>query len=146
MIAGWHTGIVIDLTQRHGGRNPSVDASLAMIAAAAIMVMVGWAVEQFCRLPPDDPSAPDATGRDREENEGMPQEPVDPAGIEWRRVSPKYARVRVVGWAIGAAVTLAILSVPLVLRLTGVWPGLPGLAGAGACRLLPSRWKSSGCR
>ncbi|MET1035950.1 MAG: DUF3180 domain-containing protein [Arthrobacter sp.] len=70
MIAGWHTGIVIDLTSATGGRNPSVDASLAMIAAAAIMVMVGWAVEQFCRLPPDDPSAPDATGRDREENEG----------------------------------------------------------------------------
>lgn len=41
-------------------------------------------------------------------------------------MSPKYARVRVVGWAIGAAVTLAILSVPLVLRLTGVWPGYPG--------------------
>jgi membrane protein YdbS with pleckstrin-like domain len=55
----------------------------------------------------------------------MPQEPVDPKGLDWSRVSPKYARVRMVGWAIGALVTWAVLAVPLVLHLTGVWDGYP---------------------
>jgi membrane protein YdbS with pleckstrin-like domain len=41
------------------------------------------------------------------------------------RVSPKYARVRIVGWLIGAVVSVVVLSVPLVLHLTGVWPGYP---------------------
>lgn len=55
----------------------------------------------------------------------MQQEPIDPRGIEWTRVSPNYAKVRMVGWAVGALVTLVVLSVPLVLQLTGVWPGYP---------------------
>ncbi|MEE1621400.1 PH domain-containing protein [Zafaria sp. Z1313] len=55
----------------------------------------------------------------------MPQEPVDPEGLDWRRVSPQYATVRLVGTAITALVFTAVLSVPLVLRLTGVWPGYP---------------------
>lgn len=55
----------------------------------------------------------------------MPQEPIDPDGITWNRVSPKYATVRTVGWLIGVLITLAILGVPLVLRLTGIWSGYP---------------------
>ncbi|MGB9033956.1 hypothetical protein BLJ79_18630 [Arthrobacter sp. UCD-GKA] len=55
----------------------------------------------------------------------MRQEPIDPAGIQWTRVSPSYAKVRMVGWAIGALITLLVLSVPLVLVLTGVWDGFP---------------------
>jgi len=55
----------------------------------------------------------------------MPQEPVDPQGIVWIRVSPKYAAVRMVGWAVGTVITLLLLSVPLVLRLTGVWTWPP---------------------
>ncbi|GAA4366368.1 PH domain-containing protein [Paeniglutamicibacter cryotolerans] len=55
----------------------------------------------------------------------MPQEPIDPEGIAWTRVSPKYAAVRTVGWLVGALITVAVLGVPLVLRQTGVWPGYP---------------------
>ena len=55
----------------------------------------------------------------------MRQEPIDPAGIQWTRVSRSYAKVRMVGWAIGALITLLVLSVPLVLVLTGVWDGFP---------------------
>lgn len=55
----------------------------------------------------------------------MPQEPIDPDGITWNRVSPKYATVRTVGWLIGVLITLAVLGVPLVLRLTGIWSGYP---------------------
>ena len=55
----------------------------------------------------------------------MPQEPIDPAGIHWTRVSPSYAKVRMAGWAIGALVTLVVLCIPLVLNQVGVWSGLP---------------------
>ncbi|MGJ9404383.1 PH domain-containing protein [Arthrobacter sp. KK5.5] len=55
----------------------------------------------------------------------MPQEPVDPAGIQWRRVSPKYARVRIIGSLVGFLVALVLLGVPLALRLSGIWPAYP---------------------
>lgn len=55
----------------------------------------------------------------------MHREPIDPAGIEWTRVSPKYLRVRLAGWAIGSVIFLAMSSVPLILLLTGVLPHLP---------------------
>lgn len=61
----------------------------------------------------------------------MQQEPIDPEGIAWKRVSPKYAAVRTVGWLIGVLITLLVLGVPLVLRLTGVWPGYPLWLGIG---------------
>lgn len=55
----------------------------------------------------------------------MPQEPIDPAGIAWKRVSPQYAKVRMLGWGISVLITLVVLAVPLVLRLTDVWSGYP---------------------
>jgi hypothetical protein len=70
LIAGWHAGILVDLLRGAGLGNQVVISSLVMIVAALVMVIVGWVVEQFCKLPPDDPSAPDSRGRDREDNEG----------------------------------------------------------------------------
>jgi hypothetical protein len=70
LIAGWHAGILMDLLAASGLRSAAAMSSLVMIAASAFMVIVGWVVEQFCKLPPDDPSAPDASARDSEENEG----------------------------------------------------------------------------
>ncbi|MFJ6002087.1 PH domain-containing protein [Arthrobacter sp. NPDC092385] len=55
----------------------------------------------------------------------MRREPIDPSGLEWSRVSPKYLRVRLLGWLIGALVWLVLASIPLVLRLTGVWAAFP---------------------
>ena len=57
----------------------------------------------------------------------MPSEPIDPSGLEWSRVSPKYLRVRVLGWLVGSLIWLVISSVPLVLRLTDVWTSFPAL-------------------
>ena len=57
----------------------------------------------------------------------MPSEPIDPSGLEWSRVSPKYLRVRVLGWLVGSLVWLVISSVPLVLRLTDVWTSFPAI-------------------
>lgn len=56
----------------------------------------------------------------------MPEHAIDPPGITWLRVSAQYTTVRLVGWAIGAVLVVLPLCVPVVLRLTGVWPGFPG--------------------
>lgn len=53
------------------------------------------------------------------------EEPIDPAGIEWTPVSPKYLKVQLAGWAIGSVIYVALAAVPLVLLLTGVWSSFP---------------------
>lgn len=55
----------------------------------------------------------------------MPKEPIDPAGLDWTRVSPKYLTVRILGWGISTLINVAIFSIPLVLRLTDIWWGFP---------------------
>jgi membrane protein YdbS with pleckstrin-like domain len=55
----------------------------------------------------------------------MRTEAIDPPGIGWLRVSPKYVTVRLVGWALGTLIAVALLSLPLVLVLTGAWTWLP---------------------
>jgi hypothetical protein len=69
VIAGWHGGILLDLLAAVGVRSQAVISSFVMIAGALVMVIVGWTVEQFCKLPPEDPSATEG-GADREDNEG----------------------------------------------------------------------------
>ncbi len=41
----------------------------------------------------------------------MRTEAIDPPGITWLRVSPKYVTVRLAGWALGNLIVVA-LSVP----------------------------------
>ncbi len=55
----------------------------------------------------------------------MRSEPIDPAGIEWTRVSPRYLLVRVVGWAAATAGFTVLACVPLLLRLTDLWRTVP---------------------
>ncbi|MDQ0823188.1 membrane protein YdbS with pleckstrin-like domain [Arthrobacter sp. V4I6] len=55
----------------------------------------------------------------------MPTEAIDPPGVTWLRVSPKYITVRIAGWALGNLLVLTVLSLPLVLVLGGWWTGLP---------------------
>jgi membrane protein YdbS with pleckstrin-like domain len=74
----------------------------------------------------------------------MRREPIDPSGLEWSRVSPKYLRVRLIGWLIGSLVWLVLATVPLVLRLTGVWDSFPpdGIAwGLPALVLVIAVWR-----
>ncbi|MBP3035766.1 PH domain-containing protein [Arthrobacter sp. zg-ZUI100] len=56
----------------------------------------------------------------------MPSEAIDPAGISWEHVSPKYLTVRLIGWAVEALVTVALASIVLILKSTGVWASAPG--------------------
>lgn len=55
----------------------------------------------------------------------MHTEAIDPPGISWLRVSPKYVTVRVVGWAVGNLIVVGLLTLPLILVLAGVWTWLP---------------------
>ncbi|WP_261624225.1 PH domain-containing protein [Nesterenkonia marinintestina] len=54
----------------------------------------------------------------------MPAEPIDPAGITWTRVDARYITVRMIGSCTSWLITLAVVSVPVVLTLSGVI-GLP---------------------
>ena len=69
----------------------------------------------------------------------MRTEAIDPPGIEWRRVSSKYITVRLVEWALGNLLLLAVLSLPLILKQSGVLRWLPlwlAVAVPGAMLLL----------
>lgn len=67
-IAGWHIGILIGLLGASGTGSSAVKSSLLMIGGALVMAIVGWVVEQFCKLPPDEPTTPEgrAKGKDEE--------------------------------------------------------------------------------
>lgn len=45
--------------------------------------------------------------------------------VEWTPVSPKLAPAQLIGLVIGTVVFTAVLSVPLILMLAGVWPAYP---------------------
>lgn len=68
---------------------------------------------------------------------------IDPPGISWQRVSPKYVTVRVVQWALGHLTAVLVLSLPLVLVLTGVWawPALWLAAAVPAAVLVVALWR-----
>ncbi|MFZ3452052.1 PH domain-containing protein [Arthrobacter sp. 7Tela_A1] len=55
----------------------------------------------------------------------MPSQAIDPQGLQWQRVSPRYLTLRLVSLAIEAVITLAVFSVPLVLRSLDIWGGFP---------------------
>ncbi|KRE81861.1 PH domain-containing protein [Arthrobacter sp. Soil763] len=73
----------------------------------------------------------------------MRTEAIDPPGVAWLRVSPRYVTVRVAGWALGNVVAVAVLSVPLLLVLNGVWswPPLWAAAALPAAALLVALWR-----
>ncbi|NUP58721.1 MAG: PH domain-containing protein [Pseudarthrobacter sp.] len=55
----------------------------------------------------------------------MHTEAIDPPGIAWQRVSPKYITVRLAEWALGNLAAVLVLSLPLVLVLSGWWSWPP---------------------
>lgn len=54
LIAGWHVGVVVELASATGFGTPTVNDALVMIIAGLVLVIVGFIVERFCRLPPED--------------------------------------------------------------------------------------------
>lgn len=66
-IAGWHGGILLGLLASAPMSSSVVKSSLVMIGGALVMVIVGWVVEQFCKLPPEDPSDPEAKTKGKDD-------------------------------------------------------------------------------
>ncbi len=54
LIAGWHAGVLVHLVSATGFGTPTVNDALLMIIGGLVLVIVGFVVEQFCRLPPED--------------------------------------------------------------------------------------------
>ena len=73
----------------------------------------------------------------------MRTEAIDPPGIAWQRVSPKYITVRLVEWAVANLVTLLVLSAPLVFVLLGWWrwPPLWLAITVPSAMLLAALWR-----
>ncbi|VXB87963.1 transmembrane protein, distant homology with ydbS [Arthrobacter sp. 9AX] len=73
----------------------------------------------------------------------MHTEAIDPPGITWRRVSPKYVTVRLVEWALANLVTVLLLSLPLlfVSLKVWVWPPLWLAIGVPSVALLLALWR-----
>ncbi|MDR7081686.1 membrane protein YdbS with pleckstrin-like domain [Arthrobacter ginsengisoli] len=55
----------------------------------------------------------------------MRTEAIDPPGITWLRVSPKYVTVRIAGWALANLIVVALLCIPLLLVAGGWWEWFP---------------------
>lgn len=55
----------------------------------------------------------------------MHSNPLDPSGLDWKPVARAYRTVRLLGWAAGTAVALAVAAVPAIAQLTGLLPPLP---------------------
>ena len=56
----------------------------------------------------------------------MRNQAIDPQDLDWQRVSARYLTLRLLSLAVEAIITLAVVSVPLVLRSLGIWGGFPG--------------------
>lgn len=68
---------------------------------------------------------------------------IDPPGIQWLRVSPKYVTVRLVEWAIGNLVLVGLFSLPLLFVELGWWrwPPLWLAVAVPAALLLLALWR-----
>ncbi|MDJ0320786.1 PH domain-containing protein [Pseudarthrobacter sp. PS3-L1] len=73
----------------------------------------------------------------------MRTEAIDPPDLTWQRVSSKYLRLRLITWGITAAITVLVLSLPLVFVLLGwwSWPPLWLAIGVPAVVLLLELWE-----
>ena len=54
-IGGWHVGILVHRLPQAGFGPAVVTESIAQVITALILVIVGFIVEQWCRIPPEDP-------------------------------------------------------------------------------------------
>lgn len=57
LIAGWHAGVLAHLAPAAGLGAPNASSSLVMIIGGLIWVIIGFVVEQLCRIPPEDGGA-----------------------------------------------------------------------------------------
>ena len=56
-IGGWHLGMLIHRLPASGLGSTVVSDAIMQVVTALILVVVGFIVEQWCRIPPEDPEA-----------------------------------------------------------------------------------------
>lgn len=56
VLLGWHGGVIADQVPLLGSRvgTPAVETALLMIGGSVVMVAIGFIVERFCRIPPEE--------------------------------------------------------------------------------------------
>lgn len=54
-------------------------------------------------------------------------EAIDPNGVEWTRVDEKYITVKIITGVVGWLITFAVVAVPVVLDVLGIWNITPWL-------------------
>lgn len=57
--------------------------------------------------------------------DGLGKDFIDPADIEWKRVSPKYFKVRMISRAIWSLIMIALACLPLLLTEVLGWWNMP---------------------
>lgn len=65
VIGGWHLGILLDLMGAGSTGSASLVSCIVMMVGALVMVIVGFVVERFCKLPPEDMDGPSTPRRGR---------------------------------------------------------------------------------
>ena len=82
LIAGWHGGVLVHLSAATGFGAPTVVDALLMVVGGLVLVIVGYIVEQFCRVPPDDGAdgTTDTDGRSGGGHGGRPGPGYGPEG------------------------------------------------------------------
>lgn len=71
-IGGWHVGLLLHRVPQVGFGSGVVTEAIAQVGAALVLVIVGFVVEQWCRIPPDDPDG----------NGGKQQNPPNASGAQ----------------------------------------------------------------
>lgn len=85
-IGGWHLGILVHRLPQAGFGPAVITESIAQVIAALILVIVGFMVEQWCRIPPEDPDGngnhhrrpPNASGAQPTTRQAEPFEKPEP--------------------------------------------------------------------
>ncbi|MDO4919208.1 DUF3180 domain-containing protein [Kocuria sp.] len=66
LCAGWHTGLGVEQAALLGVRSTQEPLWLCVVhvVSGILLAVLGWIVERWCRLPPDDPDAQGGTPLD----------------------------------------------------------------------------------
>lgn len=69
VIGGWHLGILVDFLAVGSTGSPALVSCIVMMISALVMVIVGFVVEHFCKIPPEETDGP-STPHQRRDTKG----------------------------------------------------------------------------
>lgn len=78
LIAGWHAGVLVHLLGATGPGSRTTNDAWVMVIAGLVLVILGYVVEQFCRIPPEDGTG-GGNGVNGTPRQGMPRTDQGPA-------------------------------------------------------------------